>query len=87
MATAAREKIIIQHAGKIPSTEIAEIVGLSHGGLAAYCSRKKISLRVPGYQSQRIREGIARKRAEPEPMRIDINKLWKPTSVGSEAMV
>lgn len=75
-----REPIVRKYAGVIPDTEIASKLGISRGCLSHLCSKRGISLKVPGRMSQSISQMHERRRARTTT--IDINGLWKPTSAG-----
>ena len=78
-----REQIVRDNAGKIPAAEIAELIGISTSRLRHMCALKGISLKVPGLRSKLMVESYKARSLEPEPMKVDINALWKRTSIRS----
>lgn len=83
-----RVPIIMQHAGKIPAEDIAKILGVSRSVLSNICCRKKISLRVPGLRSERMKANHpTRREREPEQEVVIDDRLaralWKPTQIHS----
>lgn len=83
-----REPIVLMCAGILPGPVIAEIIGVSYSRLRHLCARKKVSLKVEGLRSQRMKGDHPHKRNPPTsrrrstPVRVNVNSIWKSTSTG-----
>lgn len=77
-----REPIIRHYAGRIPADELASMLGVTRGCLSSICSKRRISLKVPGRMSESIAQMHQRRKRKTTT--IDINRLWKTTSAGAQ---
>lgn len=77
-----REPIIRRYAGRIPADELASMLGVTRGCLSSICSKRRISLKVPGRMSVAITRMHQRRKRQD--ISINIDRLWKPTSAGAQ---